>query len=118
MVHATYQLTFRNKKYSKIDGPVSSTLTSRSQKCKEICVSNEKNYKIIIYPWFNSKVPIRGRIFFDLFPFYIIFNRNLEILSLWESLQQAIKSVIGESIKDIFKLVRPTIPFTWDEVSY
>jgi hypothetical protein len=50
MVHATYQLTFRNKKYSKIDGPVSSTLTSRSQKCKEICVSNEKNYKIIIYP--------------------------------------------------------------------
>jgi len=38
MIHATYQLTFRNKKYSKIDGSVSSTGTSRSQKCKEICV--------------------------------------------------------------------------------
>jgi hypothetical protein len=51
MIHAIYQLTFRNKKYSKIDGSVSSTGTSKSQKCKEICVSDEKKTKtLIIYP--------------------------------------------------------------------
>ncbi len=54
--------------------------------------------------------------FFDLFPFYIIFNRNLEILSLGESLRQAVKNVIGELIKDVFTMVRPNIPFTWDDV--
>jgi guanylate cyclase len=55
-------------------------------------------------------------VFFDLFPFYIIFNRNLEILSLGESLRQAVKNAIGELIKDVFTMVRPNVSFTWDEV--
>lgn len=38
MVHVTYQLNFRNRQYSKIESSNSSTATSRSQKCREICV--------------------------------------------------------------------------------
>jgi hypothetical protein len=37
----------------------------------------------------------------------------MEILSLGESLKQAVKSAIGESIKDVFNIVRPIIPFMW-----
>ena len=98
MLHVTYQLNFLNKQYSKIDSSTSSTGTSRSKKCQEICV------------------PIKSGIFFDLFPFYIIFNRNMEIVSLGESLKQAVKSAVGELIKDVFNMARPNIPFTWDDV--
>ena len=123
MVHAVYQLIFRNKKYSNVASSNSSTGTTRSQKCKEICVI-KKNVlvslkSLYIFSLINLllQVPVKGGIFFDLFPFYIISNRNLEILSLGESLNQAVKFAIGESIKDVFTLVRPPISFTWDEVS-
>ncbi len=99
MLHVIYQLTFSNKKYSRIEGSISSTCTTKSTKCREICK------------------PIKSGIFFDLFPFYIIFNRKLEIISLGESLKQAVRSAVGESLKDVFNITRPFIPFTWDDVS-
>ncbi len=99
-MHVIYQLTFINRKYSRIEGSTSSTGTTKSAKCRQICK------------------PIKSGIFFDLFPFYIIFNRKLEIISLGESLKQAVRSAVGESLKDVFNITRPFIPFTWDDVSF
>ena len=38
-IHIIYQLNFRNKQYLKVDSSNSSTGTTRSQRCREICVS-------------------------------------------------------------------------------
>jgi guanylate cyclase len=100
MIHVVYQLKFKNAQYLKIDASVTSSSTTKSAKCRDICK------------------PIKAEIFFELFPFHIIFNRNLVIVSIGESLKQALKSAKGESIKDVLNLVRPYIPFTWDDVSF
>ena len=42
----------------------------------------------------------------------------MEIVSLGESLKQAVKSAVGELIKDVFNMARPNIPFVWDDVSF
>ena len=43
----------------------------------------------------------------------------MEIVSLGESLKQAIKSfAVGELIKDLFTITHPNIRFTWDDVIY
>jgi hypothetical protein len=44
MIHIIYQLIFRNKQYTKIESSCASTSTTRSQKCREICVSFEMNF--------------------------------------------------------------------------
>jgi hypothetical protein len=94
-----YQLNFQNIHFLNIRDSSSSIASTKSAKCLEICK------------------PIKSGIFFDLFPFYIIFNRKLEIVSLGESLKQSMNNALGESIKDVFNLTRPYIPFTWNDVS-
>lgn len=64
-----------------------------------------------------SNLPIKSEIFFELFPFHVVFNRKMEIISIGHGLNQALKNIEGESVKDSFNLVRPLIPFTWDDVN-
>lgn len=62
--------------------------------------------------------PIKSKIFLDLFPFYVLVNRKLEISSMGDSINECVKGAIGECINDVFNLVRPYIPFTWDDVRF
>ena len=98
-MHVVYQLHFENKQYLNIQSSATSNISTISRKAKEICI------------------PIKSSVFLDLFPFYILFNRSLEITSMGDSIKECIKSVVGECIKDVFNLTRPFIPFTWDDVS-
>jgi hypothetical protein len=98
-MHVVYQLSFQNKHYLKVQGSSCSTVTTKSARCRQICT------------------PIKSGVFLDLFPFYVLFNRKLEIISMGDSLKEGIKSAIGECVKDVFNLIRPYIPFTWDDVS-
>jgi guanylate cyclase, other len=61
---------------------------------------------------------VRSEIFFELFPFHVVFKKSLEIISVGDGLHQAIKNIEGESIKDLFNLARPLISFTWDNVTF
>ena len=99
-MHVVYQLHFENRQFAKIQASTSSSASTLSAKGKDIMK------------------PIKSGIFLDLFPFYVLFNRKLEILSMGDSIKEGIKSAIGECIKDVFNLTRPYIPFTWDDVSY
>lgn len=65
-------------------------------------------------PSFN--LPIKSEIFFELFPFHIVFNRQMIVVSIGGGLSQAMKDVEGESIIDLFNLIRPLIGFSWDNV--
>ena len=99
LMHVVYQLHFENRQFAKIQASSSSNASALSAKGKAIMT------------------PIKSGIFLDLFPFYVLFNRKLEILSMGDSIKEGIKSAIGECIKDVFNLTRPYIPFTWDDVS-
>ena len=92
-----FQLKFENSHYAKIQG--STSTFQESERTRELC----------------SK-PIKASVFFELFPFHIIFQRSMNISSLGESLKQGIKHAEGESIRDVFNLNRPLISFTWDDV--
>ena len=64
-----------------------------------------------------ANLDIKSEIFFELFPFHIVFKRNLDIVSVGEGLTKVLKHAEGESIKDVFQLARPLIAFTWEGVS-
>ena len=69
-MHVVYQLHFENRQFSKIQSSSCSTKSSFSQKAKNICK------------------PIKSSVFLDLFPFYVLFNRKLEINSLGDSIKE------------------------------
>ncbi len=64
----------------------------------------------------DQQLPIKSEIFFELFPFHVVFNESMTIISLGEGLGRAMTHCQGESIKDIFNLVRPMVSFSWDNV--
>jgi guanylate cyclase len=96
LTHVVFQLNFENAQFKKI----STTLGASDHHFQEI----------------GSNLPIRSEIFFELFPFHVVFKRDLEILSVGESLKNAIKHVEGEGVRDVFNLVRPMMNFTWENV--
>ncbi len=94
--HIVFQIVFENAEFTKI---------SNSNSTSEVYVQH-----------IGSNLPIRSEIFFELFPFHVVFKRDLEILSVGESLKNAIKHVEGEGVRDVFNLVRPMMNFTWENV--
>lgn len=95
--HVVFQLSFENIQFKKISESLS---------------GSDINFKHI-----GSNLPIRSEIFFELFPFHVVFKRDLEIISVGESLKQAMKHAECESIRDVFNLIRPLMNLTWDNVS-
>jgi guanylate cyclase len=97
LVHVIYKLNFKNDQYNQA---ISTSNLSTSSKSSLI----------------KTNLNVKSETFFDLFPFHLVFKRNLEIISIGEGLGQAMKHVEGESIKDLFNLVRPLVNFTWENV--
>jgi guanylate cyclase len=95
--HVVMQLLFENTQFTS---SVNSVATSD--------LNLQKN---------TLSIPIRSEIFFELFPFHVVFKRNLEIVSIGESLRQAMKNVERETFTDVFNLIRPLMSFNWQNVS-
>jgi hypothetical protein len=95
--HVVMQLLFENTQFTSM---VNSTATS------QIFTQNNR-----------LSMLIRSEIFFELFPFHVAFKRNLEIVSIGESLKQVMKNVENENLTDVFNLVRPIMTFNWQNVS-
>jgi guanylate cyclase len=67
-----------------------------------------------------SKKPqyeLKTELFFELFPFHIIFDRDMKIASMGEALNSALKRFQGEKLTKAFCLKKPLIDFTWDDVN-
>jgi guanylate cyclase len=94
--HIVFQIVFENAEFTKI---------SNSNSTSEVYVQH-----------IGSNLPIRSEIFFELFPFHVVFKRDLEIISVGESLRQAMTHAECESIRDVFNLIRPLMNLTWDNV--
>ena len=96
LTHVVYKLHFTNEAFSHADSHASMHSGLHNAAMNDLQVSSE--------------------VFFELFPFHIVFKRNMDIISIGEGLKTAMKNILGEAIKDIFNLNRPIVAFTWDNV--
>ena len=57
-------------------------------------------------------------LFLDIFPFYIIINKDLLICAIGRGLGKVIKEddVIGKKMFDVFHILRPSFDFKWENV--
>ncbi|ULT80699.1 hypothetical protein L3Y34_010921 [Caenorhabditis briggsae] len=63
-----------------------------------------------------EKVKITSDIFFDIFPFIIVFNRGMRIRNIGIGLLRVMAGVVGKKINQTFLLMRPFIRFRWEEI--
>uniref|UniRef100_A0A1I7TCM2 guanylate cyclase n=1 Tax=Caenorhabditis tropicalis TaxID=1561998 RepID=A0A1I7TCM2_9PELO len=63
-----------------------------------------------------EKVKITSDIFFDIFPFIIVFNRGMRIRNIGIGLLRVMAGIVGKKINKTFLLMRPFIRFRWEEV--
>lgn len=88
--HVIYRLSFANSAFK-----ISTTETDASQ--------------IVL--------PVRSDLFFDAFPFHIVFNSDFVIRSAGSSLLAVLPDCVGNNLKEIFKLTKPMVDFSWETVS-
>ncbi|CAF3149719.1 unnamed protein product [Rotaria socialis] len=88
--HVILELKFENTAY------VQHTIANKQ--------SNELNLAIDCY------------VFYELFPFHIILSDTLAIISAGESLTQLFPHIVGELVRDIFTLVRPSVALNSIEI--
>jgi len=72
--------------------------------------------ELIIDPDSKNQNVINSQLFLDLFPFHVIFKKNLQIKSMGAALKSSIKGFSGEFMTSIFNLEKPLIDFTWEKV--
>ena len=98
--HVVYKLTFRNEAYTQALSQMSMSSNTHSG-------AHDRSME---------NLQISSEVFFELFPFHMVFKRTMDIVSIGEGLETAMKNIVGESVKDAFHLHRPMLPFTWDNV--
>uniref|UniRef100_A0A1I8GB62 guanylate cyclase n=1 Tax=Macrostomum lignano TaxID=282301 RepID=A0A1I8GB62_9PLAT len=64
----------------------------------------------------DDHMPVPSEVFFEVFPFNIVFNRGLKVVKCGRATQQAVPGIQGSLMHEVFVLVRPLIEFTWDAV--
>jgi guanylate cyclase len=56
-------------------------------------------------------------IFFDMFPFSVIFRRDMTMYRIGDGLKEVFSDLQGKKVNEEFTLVRPMLEFSWDNVS-
>ncbi|CAI4223722.1 unnamed protein product [Auanema sp. JU1783] len=64
----------------------------------------------------SSEIRITSDIFFDIFPFIIVFNRGMRIRNVGIGLLRVMSNLVGKKINQQFLLMRPFIRFRWEEI--
>merc|ERR550532_2532129 len=60
--------------------------------------------------------PIKASVIFEMFPFCILYNQNMEVTILGSALRQIIPRIIGEGLSSWWELVKPLVEFRWDVI--
>ncbi|GMR60628.1 hypothetical protein PMAYCL1PPCAC_30823, partial [Pristionchus mayeri] len=64
----------------------------------------------------RERIRITSDIFFDIFPFIIVFNRGMRIRNVGIGLVRMLRNLVGKKITSEFILMRPFIRFRWEEI--
>lgn len=66
----------------------------------------------------ETDLPISSDMFFDVFPFHIVYTRGMVIRNIGSGLEAIMPHVIGQSVDEMFMLTRPMVEFSLENVSY
>lgn len=66
----------------------------------------------------SNSLPLNSGVFFNLFPFHIVFTRSFEIKGIGSGISAVFPSAKGQKINALFTLTRPLIDFKWDKVCW
>ena len=55
-------------------------------------------------------------IFFDVFPFHMVFNTQMVITNIGSGLESVIPHILGQAVDEMFTLNRPLVEFSMDNV--
>ncbi|CAL8095198.1 unnamed protein product [Calicophoron daubneyi] len=83
---------------------------------KEFDTIMRLHFKNFAFPNLNEDLPLPARIFFEAFPFNLVFDRGMKIINIGKSMANAMPDILGKFITDEFTLTRPQIEFSWDIV--
>jgi hypothetical protein len=61
-------------------------------------------------------MPVESAGFLRMFPFFIAFNKKLEIRLTGDNLALVMPNLIGQSLNEHFDLQRPAVTLSWDGV--
>lgn len=62
---------------------------------------------------FSENLPLSADVFFELFPFHIVFNEQMEIQSAGNGLKAVFPDMVGQNVTTVFTVVLPLVPFSW-----
>ncbi|XP_053385203.1 soluble guanylate cyclase 88E-like [Mercenaria mercenaria] len=62
---------------------------------------------------FSVNLPLNADVFFELFPFHIVFNEQMEVRSVGNGLKAVFPDMVGQIVTDVFTIVLPLVPFSW-----
>ncbi|XP_060566942.1 soluble guanylate cyclase 88E-like isoform X2 [Ruditapes philippinarum] len=62
---------------------------------------------------FSVNLPLNADVFFELFPFHIVFNEHMEVRSAGNGLRAVFPDMVGQTVTDVFTIVLPLVPFSW-----
>ncbi|KAI7806360.1 soluble guanylate cyclase 88E-like [Triplophysa rosa] len=63
-----------------------------------------------------EKLPMKRGIFFDMFPFSVIFRRDMTMFWIGDGLKEVFSDLQGKKVDEEFTLVRPMLEFSWDNI--
>jgi len=64
----------------------------------------------------DASMPIRAAIIFEMFPFSILYNANMEVTVLGAALRLIIPKIIGQALSNYWELVKPLVEFKWEVI--
>ncbi|XP_037640570.1 soluble guanylate cyclase gcy-31-like [Sebastes umbrosus] len=60
-----------------------------------------------------EKLPMKQGIFFDMFPFSVIFRRDMTMYRIGDGLKEVFSDLQGKKVNEEFTLIRPMLEFSW-----
>ena len=65
----------------------------------------------------NKDIDINSAVFFEVFPFHVVFDRNMIIQNMGTGLEVIMGNVVGSSVDEVFQMTRPLVEFSMENVS-
>ncbi|EEC05467.1 soluble guanylyl cyclase beta subunit, putative, partial [Ixodes scapularis] len=61
-------------------------------------------------------LPVKAIVFLEIFPFCVVFDEQLRITNIGNSLQAVMPAVVGRRIPEVFDLAKPLVECSWKSV--
>merc|ERR1719422_761928 len=64
----------------------------------------------------DTAMPIKASVIFEMFPFCILYNENMEVTILGSALRQILSKNVGQGLGSFWELVKPLVEFKWEVI--